>query len=792
MSVKKKLVMAEKPSVARELASVLGRFMSKDGYMENDQYVVTWAIGHLVELAAPEDYNPQLKKWSLETLPILPEIFKLKVNPGTKKQFKVVKELFNRLDIGQVICATDAGREGELIFRYIYSLSGCKKPFMRLWLSETTPAAVKKGFANLRPGNEFDRLGHAARARSQADWLIGINATRAFTVKHNDLLSIGRVQTPTLALIVNREREIKDFVPELYWELYAEFTKSDGQVYTGKWFNGKQNRFPNPEAAQAVQAVVDGQPASVQEVEEKDVAELPPLLFNLNDLQKEANKKYGLAAARTLELAQSLYETKKLLTYPRTDSRHITSELAKTIPGRLSALAGVPEYLPYTDTAKAAGIPGKRYVDDGKVSDHTSLIPTEIKPELNKLPVDERKIYDLVARRFLAVFYPPARYKQTKVVTEAAGETFLTTGRVELDKGWKTVYMVVENDTDEESEGTGVIPKLIRGETVRTTQTDIREKKTKPPKRYTEASLLAVMEGAGRLLEDRELKEAMKDHGLGTPATRAAIIERLLKVGYIERQKKVLVPTAKGETLIDLVPEIIKNPELTGRWEKTLADIEAGAAEPEEFMSGIKKLTGEIVELARNQVANQPPAEKESLGKCPLCGKDVIEGKKGYGCSGYKQGCKFIIWTRIAGKRITKAQAKALLEKGKTSIIKGFKSKNGNKFDAALRLNKGRVEFLFDSEVKTQPLGQCPLCNRDVIESTKGYGCSGYKQGCKFMIWKEIAGKKITEKQARDLLQKGQTALLKGFKSKAGKDFDAILVLRDGKVKFEFQQGVVT
>jgi len=448
MGSEKQLVIAEKPSVARDLAGVLGRFISKDGYMENDQYVVTWAIGHLVELAAPEDYNPLLKKWSFETLPVLPEIFKLKVSQKTRKQFKTVKELFNRPDIGQLICATDAGREGELIFRYIYSLSGSKKPFMRLWLSETTPTAVKKGFANLRPGTEFDRLGHAARSRSQADWLIGINATRAFTVKHNDLLSIGRVQTPTLALIVNREREIKQFVSEPYWELYTEFTKSDGQVYTGKWFKGKQNRFPNQEAARAVQAVVDGQPASVREVEEKNVVELPPLLFNLNDLQKEANRKYGLAAARTLELAQSLYETRKLLTYPRTDSRHITAELAKTIPSRLSALAGVTEYLPYIDTAKAAGIPGKRYVDDGKVSDHTALIPTDIKPELTKLPADERKLYDLVARRFLAVFHPPARYKQTKVVTEAAGETFLTTGRVELDKGWKTVYTTVENDSD--------------------------------------------------------------------------------------------------------------------------------------------------------------------------------------------------------------------------------------------------------------------------------------------------------------------------------------------------------
>lgn len=789
MDSEKKLVITEKPSVARDLAGILGRFNSKDGYLENNEYVITWAIGHLVELAAPEDYNPQLKKWSFDTLPILPEKFKLKANPGTKKQFKVVKELLNRPDIGQLICATDAGREGELIFRYIYHLSGCKKPFVRLWLSETTPAAVKKGFANLRPGIEFDRLGYAAQARSQSDWLIGINATRSFTVKHNDLLSVGRVQTPTLALIVNREHEINNFVTEPYWELYAEFTKNNGETYTARWFKGEQNRFHDPHAARALQDKVDGQPAAVQKVEEKDITELPPLLFNLNDLQKEANKKYGLAAARTLELAQSLYETRKLFTYPRTDNRHITRELAKTIPGRLNALTSAVEYMPYTATAIAAGTPGKRYVDDSKVSDHTALIPTEIKPVLDNLPTDERKIFDLVARRFLAIFFPPARYKKTIVTTEAAGETFLTVGRVELDKGWKTVFTFVENEPGEE-EGTGVIPKLGQGESVQTTKTEIREKKTKPPKRYTEASLLAVMEGAGRLLDDKELKEAMKGHGLGTPATRAAIIERLIKVGYIERQKKNLVPTSKGEALINLVPEIIKNPDFTGKWEKTLADIEAGAADPEEFMAGIKKLTTEIVELVRNQVASQLPSKKEPLGKCPLCGKDVIEGNKGYGCSGYKEGCKFVIWNKIAGKKLSLVQAKTLLEKGKTSIIKGFKSKKGNKFDAVLQLKDGKVEFLFDSQAEKQPHGRCPLCGKDVIESAKGYGCSGYKAGCKFVIWKEISGKKITVNQVQDLLQKGKTALIKDFKSKTGKNFDAILVLQDGKVGFEFNRGL--
>ncbi|WP_238456315.1 DNA topoisomerase III [Desulfotruncus arcticus] len=681
------------------MATVLGHFTSRDGYLENNEYVVTWAIGHLVELAEPEDYNGQLKKWTMDTLPIIPAQFKLKRNPKTAKQFKIVKQLINRPDIEQLICATDAGREGELIFRYIYRLAGCRKPFMRLWLSETTPAAVLKGFNELRPGAEFNRLAAAAEARSRADWLIGINATRSFTVRHNTLLSIGRVQTPTLALIVNREREIKNFVPEPFWELYAEFSKNDGQLYVGRWFKGEQNRFKDQQEARAVQARVDVQPATVLEVEEKDIAELPPLLFNLNELQKEANKKYGLSAARTLDLAQSLYETRKLLTYPRTDSRHITMELAKTIPERLSALADVEEYMHYAIAAKLAGVPGKRYVDDGKVSDHTALIPTNVKPNLDNLSPDERKIYDLVVRRFLAIFYPPAKYKQTKVITEATGETFLTTGRVEMDRGWKAVYAPVENKPGEYGEAS-MIPDLNQGEAVQITNTEIKEKETRPPKRFTEASLLAVMEGAGKLMEDQELKAAMKKHGLGTPATRSAIIETLIKRSYIERQKKTLIPTTKGETLIDLVPYIIKNPELTGQWEKTLADIEKGMANPEEFMAGIRKLATEMVELARNQTAsNQVQTNREPLGKCPLCGRAVIEGKKGYGCSGYKEGCKFVIWKEIAGKKITENQAKELIQKGESGLIKGFKSKAGKKFDAALILGQGgKVELKFNAK----------------------------------------------------------------------------------------------
>lgn len=702
----KTLVLAEKPSVARDLASVLGQFNNRDGYLENNEYIVTWAIGHLVELAGPEDYNPDLKKWTLAALPIIPENFKLKPNPKTIKQLKIIRHLLKRPDVATLVNACDAAREGELIFRYIYYINGCNKPFNRLWLSETTPAAVKKAFAQLRPGAEMDRLARAAEARSWADWLIGINATRAFTVRHNDKYTVGRVQTPTLALIVNREWEINNFVPVPYWELYAEFTKTNGQSYSGKWFNKDRDRFDNPAAAREVSGKVDGKPAMVVSMEQKEIAEQPPFLFNLNDLQKEANKKYGFSAAKTLEIAQKLYESKKLITYPRTESRHLTKELAGTISQRLAALAAAGEYTVYAQKAQKAGSPGKRYVDDSKVTDHTALIPTETKPDMNSLSPDQERIYNLIARRFLAIFFPPAKYSQTRVITETEGETFLTTGRVELDPGWKSVYTFGREKTDrneekekeEENEENTIIPDLARGEAVTAGGTQVREKKTKPPKRYTEATLLATMEGAGRLMEDSELKEAMKGHGLGTPATRAAIIEKLIKTGYLKRKQKALIPTQKGIDLINLVPDIIKSPEMTGRWEKTLAEIEAGSANPKQFMEGIINLTRQVIDL----VKQQPPASRpgnngrEALGKCPLCSRDVVEFSKSYGCSGYKDGCKFAIWKETAGKKITPAQAGTLLNKGKTGIIKGFKSRTGKKFDAALIINTdGKIGFSF-------------------------------------------------------------------------------------------------
>ncbi|MCL6448392.1 MAG: DNA topoisomerase 3 [Armatimonadetes bacterium] len=715
----KTLIITEKPSVGRDIAKVLGRFKTREGYLENEQFIVSWAIGHLVELAEPEDYNPALKKWSLHTLPFIPGEFLLKVIPETARQFQVLKELLLSPQVGLIVNACDAGREGENIFRRIYAQAGCAREVKRLWLRETTPAAIRLAFENLRENRELDNLAVAAAARAQADWLVGINATRAFTCRHKELLSVGRVQTPTLALIVAREREIRNFKAAKYWEVWATFRKSTGETYRGKWFADKTDRFPSAEAArEMVAACRNNRESVVSAVEEKEVKEPPPLLFNLNDLQKEANQKHGLTAEQTLRAAQALYEKHKLITYPRTESRHLSALLAKTIPQRMAALAAAAEYQPL--------IPGhlpplsRRYVDDARVTDHHAIIITETKPESASLSRPEQIVYDLVARRLLAIFYPDARYNVTRVITAAGKETFLSRGKVELEKGWKKVYPTGDKKDEEEQ----LLPPLAQGERVFLEEIDALEKQTKPPPRYTEATLLAAMEKAGKFVEDKEMQDILKAAGgIGTPATRAAIIERLIQVGYVKRQKKTLFPTAKGEALIDLVPEEVKSPELTARWEQGLLEIETGEQKPEQWLEAIKDFTAQIVTLVKTQAAAgagigagtkagsdigipgagpQPAAggnvrpEQEILGKCPLCGKDVREFPKGYGCTGWKEGCRFAIWKEIAGKKISPAQAKSLLKKGRTGVIKGFRSRAGKTFNAALALNEeGKVIFSF-------------------------------------------------------------------------------------------------
>ncbi|MBO8128921.1 MAG: DNA topoisomerase III [Peptococcaceae bacterium] len=698
------LIVCEKPSVARDISKVLGRFQSRNGYLENDRYIVSWALGHLLELAEPEYYDPAFKKWSLNVLPIIPD-FKLRPIRNSQKQLKVLKQLINSPDVGEVVNACDAGREGELIFRRIYSFCGCKKPVKRLWLSEATPSAIRESFKKLRDGRELDNLAAAAEARAQADWLVGINATRAFSVKHKTLLSVGRVQTPTLALVVQREREIRGFKPETYWEITATFRKVDGATYRGRWIRDGESRVREriraEELARAVEAAGSGR---VVRVEKRTKSEQPPLLFNLNDLQKEANRRYGLTAQQTLNAAQALYEKHKLITYPRTDSRHLTEVLVRdTLQKRLAVLEKCPEYREPVRQIRVGVVPGKRYVDDAKVTDHHAIIPTDVSPDLAALNTAERQVYDLVVRRFLAMLYPPAVYDETAVVTEAGGETFNSRGRVEKERGWKIVYKPEERDEKngkDEGDAKQLLPPLAEGEAVRVAEAETVERQTKPPKRYTEATLLAAMENAGRFVADKETAETLKAAGgIGTPATRAAIIERLIRVGYLERQKKTLVPTRKGETLIDLVPEQVKSVEMTAEWEDGLRRIEEGLDDARLWVSGIKNFTREVVQIAKEQEANSAvhrQKEKEVLGKCPLCGRDVVEYPKSYGCSGYREGCRFAIWKQVAGKKISRTQAKALLQKGRTGLIKGFKSKAGKKFNAVLVLRDGgKIEFKF-------------------------------------------------------------------------------------------------
>ena len=704
-----RLVVAEKPSVARDLANSLGRHRREKGALSGDGWVVTWAIGHLAELAPPDAYGEEYKRWRLETLPIVPEKFKVKVNAKTRDQFGVVKNLMRSAPVTEVINACDAGREGELIFSYLYELSGCKKPVRRLWVSSLTPEAIREGFASLRDGREMKPLEDAARSRGEADWIVGMNATRAYSTRFGrpgNVLSVGRVQTPTLKLLVDREREIENFKPEKFWTVYARFAR-EGTSYDGVWFKDKQNRLKEKEAAERIAEKVRGGTGVVQKAEKKTATEKPPLLYDLTELQRNANAKYGFTAERTLRAAQTLYEERKLVTYPRTSSRYLSKDMVGTLKKRAEAAGALPDLAPFA--AELLALPklpiNKRIVDDSKVTDHHAIVPTNRKPA-GDLPPDEAKVYDLVARRFLAVFFPPARFENTSVVTVVDGETFLSRGRVVLEAGWRRLYP--DGVGGKKEKEPPVLPPIEKVQEWPVSKVAVKEGETKPPPRYSESALLGAMETAGKFVEDEELRQAMKESGLGTPATRAATIERLLKVGYLQREKKVLVPTEKGRALIGLLGESpLSSPELTARWEERLARMEKGAGSRMDFMADINGFASALVEEVRvkegEKVAAPAKAARngggksgEPLGTCPKCGSPVVETKKSYGCSAWKSGCKFAIWKTVSGKRVSASQARQLLTKGRTGQLKGFKSKAGKPYSAALILDgehKVRLEF---------------------------------------------------------------------------------------------------
>jgi DNA topoisomerase III, bacteria and conjugative plasmid len=615
----KSLVLAEKPSVAREIARVLGCSIKGKGYLEGPRYVVSWALGHLVTLAEPEDYDKKYKSWNIADLPMLPQDMKLKVIRQTFHQFQAVKDLMKRNDINELIIATDAGREGELVARWIMEAAHWKKPFRRLWISSQTDTAIKEGFKNLKPGISYNNLYDAALCRAEADWLIGLNVTRALTCRFNAQLSAGRVQTPTLAMIIERENEIKNFKPVDYWTINADFGG-----YFGEWRdkNGNSRLFSLEKAEEIVQKA-KGQKGTVTDVRVEEKSELPPLAYDLTELQRDANRRYGWSAQKTLSVLQNLYEVHKIVTYPRTDSRYISSDIVPTLPDRLKGMAA-GSYEGFAKNLLSKKITTtKRLVDNSKVSDHHAIIPTEQRLKLEDLNADEKKLYDLIARRFLSVLYPPCRYEQVTVITTVSGENFHSRGKSVKDPGWKAVSGSYAKPDSEEDGPEQNLPAEKKGSVKNIISCRSVKSKTKPPARYTEATLLTAMECAGKFIEDEELRESIKQGGLGTPATRADIIEKIVYANYIERHGKELVPTSKGIQLISLVPSNLRSPELTARWEQYLSEIASGRGSRKKFMEGIRENTVELVEGVAEDTSTYR-ADNVTKTKCPMCGKYML------------------------------------------------------------------------------------------------------------------------------------------------------------------------
>ena len=617
----KSLVLAEKPSVAREIARVLKCNQKQKGYIEGSQYVVTWALGHLVTLAEPEDYDVKYKQWRLEDLPMLPEKMKLKVIKQTSHQYQVVKNLMNRSDISELVIATDAGREGELVARWIMEQARWKKPFKRLWISSQTDAAIMDGFRQLKPGRDYDNLYAAAVCRAEADWLIGLNVTRALSCKYNAQLTAGRVQTPTLAMIVQRENEIKNFQPVDYWTIRADF----GDYY-GDWRDNKnQGRIFDVARAEAIVNKIKGKTGIIQDIKKELKSDPPPLAYDLTELQRDGNRRLGWSAQKTLSVLQILYEVHKVVTYPRTDSRYITKDIVPTLPARLQAMQ-TGSYIDYIRPLLSQKIqPGKRFVDDNKVTDHHAIIPTEQRLNLAALSVDEKKLYDLIARRFLAVLYPPYRYEQTTIKTVVEGESFIARGKVVKDAGWRALnsHTQEKEDAKEENLPEQMLKEQRQNDHKKVENWRLNKAKTKPPARYSEATLLTAMESPGKYIEDEELREVMKGSGLGTPATRAEIIEKLFNTFYIERQGKEIVPTAKGFQLIELAPPSLRSPELTALWEQQLTDISRGKSSKGKMIASIRNDAGEMVKKVVQSSTEYKPTNI-SKSKCPLCGKNML------------------------------------------------------------------------------------------------------------------------------------------------------------------------
>jgi DNA topoisomerase-3 len=707
----KTLVIAEKPSVGQDLARVLpGPFEKRTGAgektarsLEGPEHVITWAVGHLVQLAEPDEYDDKFKKWRMADLPIVPRHFKLVVrDERSEKQMKVVRDLLKRDDVDHVINACDAGREGELIFTYLYEYVKSDKPVQRLWLNSMTNEAMREAFGHLRDGAALDMLRDAAKSRSEADWIVGMNATRAATIRlrssFDRAVSLGRVQTPTLAILVRREEEIRAFKAEKYWLVDAKFEASDERRYEGRFHAGPQPRLKSAEEAQAIVAAVRGVRGEITKLEKTKRKERAPLLYDLTSLQREANTRFGFSARRTLAAAQRCYEEHKALTYPRTSSRYLTSDMVSEIKPTAGHVGRRQEYRQAARYVQSLDLlPLARVVDNAKVGDHHAIIPTNSEHNLERMNDDDRRIYDLVARRFLAVFHPEAEFENTRVETTVATHVFRTRGKVLLVPGWRGVYGELpegEGAADEDEGRDQQLPRLERGEAVDTREAEALEKETKPPRRYSDASLLGAMETAGKLVDDEAMREAMKESGIGTPATRAAIIERLIDVAYVERDGRALVATEKGINVIRLLGEHpLTSPALTGDWEHRLAAIEEGQESRQKFMDDIAKFAGETVGVL-DTTLKDVRIPRANLGPCPVCGNDIVENRKGFSCwSREDPGCGFVIWKSKAGKQLPAAVARELIQKGFTSApVTGFKGRSGRSFRARLALQQGGDE----------------------------------------------------------------------------------------------------
>jgi DNA topoisomerase III len=821
-----RLVITEKPSVARDLAGVLGARSRRDGWLEGPDLRITWCLGHLVELQEPGHYEAAWKRWSLDALPMIPERFELRLRRDTAERFAVIRRLLEDPSVDEVVNACDAGREGELIFRYVLQLAGAAPPVRRLWLASLTPAAIRQAWGRLRPGADFDPLADAARSRSEADWLVGLNATRAMTCLARQagggrVLSIGRVQTPTLAMVVDRDRAIEAFVPEPTFQVRATFraqAPAGPATWEATWFRPRDGsrdgppspeprrpkgeappaeRLPSRQVAEALAEAVQGRTGLLEVAETRRIVDRPPPLYDLTSLQRRANQRYGLPAQRTLDVAQALYERHKLITYPRTDARHLTPDQIPELPGLARGLARMEVYRPHAQAVLARfddGFrPGPRVVDASEVGDHHAILPTGRPAHELGLSPDEKRVFDLVARRFLAVLSEDALFDRTTVVVAVDGPLpepleaparFRARGRVCVREGWRAVDPPGRSTERE-------LPRLTPGDPADAVETQVVEGETRPPRPYDDASLLKAMETAGKELDDAALRRALRSAGLGTPATRAAILQTLLQRGFVRRDGRHLRATERGTALIEALPtEILKSAALTGRWERRLAGIAEGRDSRAAFMRDVAELvTGICADIGQAEAPTgpafaAPEGAAEPVGTCPRCGGQVVERPRVWACG----GCPLVIFREMSGRTLSRRMLGELLKTGRTRPVKGFRSqRTGRRFTAGVELrDDGSVGLYFPEAAALAP---CPRCDGAVRERGKVWACDA--EDCEVVVFREMSGRALTEEEARTLVRTGRVGPLTGFRSRrTGRDFEAVVVLgEDGRAGFDFGGG---